>query len=46
VGDAGILITTYTMLTYSGKRAHDAQIMMDFIKSKQWGFMLLDEVLK
>jgi DNA excision repair protein ERCC-3 len=43
-GDAGILITTYTMLTYSGKRAYDAQGMMEFIKSKQWGFMLLDEV--
>lgn len=43
-GDSGVLITTYTMLTFSGKRAYDAQQMMDFIKSKQWGFMLLDEV--
>lgn len=43
-GESGILITTYTMLTYSGKRAYDAQKMIEFIKSKQWGFMLLDEV--
>ncbi|TPX68725.1 hypothetical protein SpCBS45565_g02880 [Spizellomyces sp. 'palustris'] len=44
VGDAGILISTYTMVTYSGKRAYDAQQMMDFIRSREWGFLLLDEV--
>ncbi|KAJ3120606.1 transcription factor TFIIH complex ERCC-3 subunit [Nowakowskiella sp. JEL0407] len=43
-GDAGILISTYTMLTFSGKRAYDAQKMMDFIQSREWGFLLLDEV--
>ncbi|KAJ3088535.1 hypothetical protein HK102_008529 [Quaeritorhiza haematococci] len=44
VGDAGILISTYTMVTFSGKRAYDAQKMMDFIQSREWGFLLLDEV--
>jgi DNA excision repair protein ERCC-3 len=42
--DAGVLISTYTMISYSGKRAYDAQKMMDFIKSREWGFVLLDEV--
>lgn len=32
------------MVTYQGKRAYDAQKVMDFIKSKEWGFLLLDEV--
>lgn len=43
-GESGILISTYTMLTFSGKRAHDAEEMMNFIKSREWGFLLLDEV--
>ncbi|KAI8918568.1 P-loop containing nucleoside triphosphate hydrolase protein [Powellomyces hirtus] len=44
VGDAGIMISTYTMVAFSGKRAYDAQQMMDFITSREWGFLLLDEV--
>ncbi|KAI8809194.1 DNA repair helicase rad25 [Cladochytrium replicatum] len=43
-GDSGILVSTYTMLAFSGKRAYDAQKMMDFIQSREWGFLLLDEV--
>ncbi|KAJ1547999.1 hypothetical protein HK096_007578, partial [Nowakowskiella sp. JEL0078] len=43
-GDSGILISTYTMVTFSGKRAYDAQKMMDFIRNREWGFLLLDEV--
>ncbi|KAI8916895.1 P-loop containing nucleoside triphosphate hydrolase protein [Entophlyctis helioformis] len=43
-GSAGIMISTYTMVTYSGKRAYDAQQLMDFIQSREWGLLLLDEV--
>ncbi|KAJ3332056.1 hypothetical protein HDU76_001449 [Blyttiomyces sp. JEL0837] len=43
-GDSGVLISTYTMLTFSGTRAYDAKKMMDFICSREWGFILLDEV--
>ncbi len=32
------------MLAYSGKRSAEAQRMMDFIESKEWGLMILDEV--
>ncbi len=42
--DAGVLVTTYSMITAGGKRAHDTQQMMDWITSKEWGLMLLDEV--
>ncbi|KAI8815935.1 DNA repair helicase rad25 [Fimicolochytrium jonesii] len=44
VGDAGIMISTYTMVAFTGKRAYDAQQMMNFIQSREWGFLLLDEV--
>lgn len=43
-GNAGVLISTYTMVTFSKKRAYDAQKIMDFIQSREWGFLLLDEV--
>ena len=43
-GDSGVVITTYTMVAYSGKRSWEARKMMDFIKSIEWGFMILDEV--
>ncbi|KAJ3204130.1 hypothetical protein HDU82_006062 [Entophlyctis luteolus] len=42
--DNGILISTYTMVTFSKKRAYDAQKMMDYIQSREWGLLLLDEV--
>ncbi|KAJ3140914.1 hypothetical protein HK100_008278 [Physocladia obscura] len=42
--DNGILISTYTMVTFSNKRAYDAQKMMDYICSREWGLLLLDEV--
>lgn len=41
---SGIVITTYTMIAYGGKRSHDAHRMMNFIENTEWGFMILDEV--
>ena len=32
------------MVAYSGKRSYEAQKMMDFLSSQEWGFLLLDEV--
>lgn len=40
----GIIITTYTMLAYNGKRSPEAQKIMDLIQSTEWGLLLLDEV--
>ncbi|KAI9193635.1 DNA repair helicase rad25 [Polychytrium aggregatum] len=40
----GILVSTYTMIAFSGKRAYDAAKIMSFIQSHEWGFILLDEV--
>jgi DNA excision repair protein ERCC-3 len=32
------------MVSFSGKRAYDAKQLMEFIQSREWGFLLLDEV--
>eukprot|EP00127_Corallochytrium_limacisporum_P000579 Clim_evm6s20 gene=Clim_evmTU6s20 len=39
-----ILISTYSMMSFSGKRAEEAQKVLDWISSHEWGIMLLDEV--
>jgi DNA excision repair protein ERCC-3 len=41
---AGIMVTTYTMLAFQGKRAYDAQKIIEFIQSIEWGLIVLDEV--
>lgn len=41
---AGIIICTYSMVTQNSRRAHDSQKVMDFITSREWGLMVLDEV--
>jgi len=43
-GDAGIVVSTYSMVANRQKRSHDSQKMMDFLTSREWGFILLDEV--
>jgi DNA excision repair protein ERCC-3 len=32
------------MFSFKGNRAHDAKKVMDFIQSREWGFLILDEV--
>lgn len=43
-GPSGILITTYSMIAYAGKRSFEAQKIMNSIQSHEWGIMILDEV--
>ena len=40
----GIIVSTYSMVTQSRQRSHDSQKMMDFLTSREWGLMILDEV--
>ncbi|GJJ69263.1 DNA excision repair protein ERCC-3 [Entomortierella parvispora] len=44
LGAAGIVISTYSMVANTRNRSHDSQKMMNFLKSREWGFLLLDEV--
>lgn len=43
-GNTGIIITTYSMVTNTRERAHDSAKMMKFLRDREWGLMLLDEV--
>ena len=43
-GTTGVIVTTYSMVTQTRARAHDAQKMMDFLTAREWGLMILDEV--
>ena len=42
--NTGIIITTYSMVTNTRERAHVSAKMMNFLQSREWGLMLLDEV--
>ena len=42
--EACVLITTYTMISYGGKRSDKSQEVMDVITSREWGLLLMDEV--
>lgn len=43
-GNTGIIVSTYSMVTQTRSRSYDAQKMMDFMQSREWGLMILDEV--
>ena len=43
-GASGIVVTTYSMIAFSGKRSEESNQVMDFISSREWGLLLLDEV--
>ncbi|KAI9762190.1 MAG: transcription factor TFIIH complex ERCC-3 subunit [Candelina submexicana] len=43
-GNTGIIISTYSMVTQTQKRSHDSARMMDWLQSREWGLMILDEV--
>ena len=40
----GIIVTTFAMVAHSRERSHDSKKMMDFLQSREWGLMILDEV--
>jgi len=42
--EAAVIVTTYTMIAFAGKRAAEAQKVMDIITSREWGLLLMDEV--
>ncbi|RZC59931.1 hypothetical protein C5167_021689 [Papaver somniferum] len=43
-GNAGILVATYAMLAYGRKRSEEAEKIMEQIRSREWGLLLMDEV--
>ncbi len=43
-GNTGIIVSTYSMVTQTRSRSHDAEKMMNFMREREWGLMILDEV--
>lgn len=43
-GPAGVVISTYTMVSYTGKRSFETQRIMDFLTRTEWGLVVFDEV--
>jgi len=39
-----VLITTYTMISYSGQRSDKSAAVMKAIQGREWGLLLMDEV--
>ncbi|EDO43791.1 predicted protein, partial [Nematostella vectensis] len=42
--DCSIAISTYSMVSHMGKRSWEAEQVMSFLQSQEWGLMILDEV--
>jgi DNA excision repair protein ERCC-3 len=42
--NAGIIVSTYSMISNARKRSHDAAKVMEFIRSREWGLLIADEV--
>jgi DNA excision repair protein ERCC-3 len=42
--DAGIIISTYSMISNARKRSHDAEKVMKEIRKREWGLLIADEV--
>ncbi|KAJ4195744.1 DNA repair helicase RAD25 [Fusarium falciforme] len=43
-GRAGIIVTTYSMVTTSRERSRESKEIMSFLAGREWGLMLLDGV--
>ena len=42
--EAGIVISTYNMMSFTGGRAKEAEEIVKKIKETDWGLLILDEV--
>lgn len=40
----GVTVTTYSMISHTGKRAAESEKMLEELRKKEWGLLLLDEV--
>lgn len=43
-GDAGVVVTTYNMVAFGGKRSQESEELIEKIRNREWGLLLLDEV--
>ncbi|XP_020270223.1 DNA repair helicase XPB1 isoform X2 [Asparagus officinalis] len=43
-GNAGVVVTTYNMVAFGGKRSEDSEKIIEEIRNREWGLLLMDEV--
>ncbi|KAI3972026.1 hypothetical protein MKW92_040184 [Papaver armeniacum] len=43
-GNTGIMVATYAMIAYGRKRSDEAEKVMEQIRNREWGLLLMDEV--
>ncbi|KAK4435380.1 General transcription and DNA repair factor IIH helicase subunit XPB1 [Sesamum alatum] len=43
-GNAGVVVTTYNMIAFGGKRSEEAEKIIEDIRNREWGLLLMDEV--
>ncbi|MED6191469.1 General transcription and DNA repair factor IIH helicase subunit xpb1 [Stylosanthes scabra] len=42
-GNAGVVVTTYNMIAFTGKRSEELDKIIEEIKNREWGLLLMDE---
>ncbi|KAL4186917.1 hypothetical protein AMTRI_Chr09g36580 [Amborella trichopoda] len=43
-GNAGVVVTTYNMVAFGGKRSEESEKIIEEIRKREWGLLLMDEV--
>ncbi|XP_019151624.1 PREDICTED: DNA repair helicase XPB1 isoform X1 [Ipomoea nil] len=43
-GNAGVVVTTYNMVAFNGKRSEESEKIIEEIRNREWGLLLMDEV--
>ncbi|XP_042455667.1 general transcription and DNA repair factor IIH helicase subunit XPB1-like isoform X1 [Zingiber officinale] len=43
-GLAGVVVTTYNMIAFGGKRSEESEKIIEEIRNREWGLLLMDEV--
>ena len=43
-GNVGVVVTTYNMVAFGGKRSEESEKIIEKIRNREWGFLFMDEV--
>ncbi|KAF7828245.1 DNA repair helicase XPB1 [Senna tora] len=43
-GNAGVVVTTFNMVAFGGKRSEESEKIIEEIRNREWGLLLMDEV--
>ncbi|KAI4304988.1 hypothetical protein L6164_028380 [Bauhinia variegata] len=43
-GNAGVVVTTFNMVAFGGKRSEESEKIIEEIRNTEWGLLLMDEV--